>query len=165
MSASQVWFCPWTFFENTWLNLLPWWRNLMEPFSALLAFCAGNSPVTGEFHTQRPVTRSFDVFFELRLNKQLSKQSWGWWFETTSCPLWHQCNAMKLCCIMFKFPTIVFSRCFKLFDWMSLWCLGPIINHFPPVCQSIFWQMYSKLVGLLSSNYWSILSTKYFALF
>ena len=37
---------------------------------------------TGEFPTQRPVMRSFDVFFHLRLNKQLSKQSWGWWFET-----------------------------------------------------------------------------------
>ena len=37
----------------------------METFSALLAFCAGNSPVTGEFPTQRPVTRSFDVFFDL----------------------------------------------------------------------------------------------------
>ena len=36
----------------------------------------------GEFPTQRPVTRSFDVFFHLRLNKRLSKQPWGWWFET-----------------------------------------------------------------------------------
>ena len=35
----------------------------------------------GEFHTQRPVTRSFDVYFDLRLNKWLSKQPWGWWFE------------------------------------------------------------------------------------
>ena len=42
----------------------------MESFSALLAICAGNSPVPGEFPTQRPVTRSFDVFFDLRLNKQ-----------------------------------------------------------------------------------------------
>ena len=39
----------------------------METFSALLAICAGNSPVPGEFLTQRPVTRSFDVFFDLRL--------------------------------------------------------------------------------------------------
>ena len=54
-------------------------RHQMETFSALLAFCAGNSPVTGEFHAQRPVTRSFDVFFDLRLNRRLSKQSWGWW--------------------------------------------------------------------------------------
>ena len=38
----------------------------METFSALLAFCAGNSPVHGEFPIQRPVTRSFDVFFDLR---------------------------------------------------------------------------------------------------
>ena len=45
----------------------------METFSALLALCAGNSPVTGEFSTQRPVTRSFDVFFDLHLNKRLSK--------------------------------------------------------------------------------------------
>ena len=49
----------------------------METFSTLLAICAGNSPVPDEFPAQRPVTRSFDVFFDLRLNKQLSKQSWG----------------------------------------------------------------------------------------
>ena len=53
----------------------------METFSALLAICAGNSPVPDEFPTQRPVMRSFDVFLDLRLNKRLSKQSWGWWFE------------------------------------------------------------------------------------
>ena len=56
----------------------------MGTFSALLAICAGNSPAPGEFPAQRPVMRSFDVFFELRLNKRLSKQSWGWWFETPS---------------------------------------------------------------------------------
>ena len=43
----------------------------METFSASLAICAGNSPVTGEFPAQRPVTRCFDVFFDLRLNKRL----------------------------------------------------------------------------------------------
>ena len=64
----------------------------MEIFSALLAICAGNSPVPGEFPAQRPVTRIFDIFFDLRLNKLLSKQSWGWWFKTLSCPLWRQCN-------------------------------------------------------------------------
>ena len=46
----------------------------------------------GELPTQRPVTRSFDVFFDLRLNKRLSKQPWGWWFETLSWSLWRQCN-------------------------------------------------------------------------
>ena len=47
----------------------------METFTALLAICAGNSPVPGEFPLQKPVTWSFDVFFDLRLNKRLSKQS------------------------------------------------------------------------------------------
>ena len=46
----------------------------MEIFSVLLAFCVGNSPVTGEFSLQKPVTRSFDIFFDLRLNKRLSTQ-------------------------------------------------------------------------------------------
>ena len=63
-----------------------WWRHQMETFSALLAICAWNSPVIGEFPAQRPVTRSFDVFFDLHLNKQLSKHSWCWWFETRSRP-------------------------------------------------------------------------------
>ena len=48
----------------------------------------------GEFPAQWPVTQSFDVFFDLRLNKRLSKQSWGWWFETLSWSLWHQCNEL-----------------------------------------------------------------------
>ena len=52
-----------------------WWRHQMETFFALLAFCEGNSPVPGEFPSQRPVMRSFDVFFDLRMNKRLSKQS------------------------------------------------------------------------------------------
>ena len=70
-----------------------WWRHQMETFSALLAICAGNSQVPGEFPAQRPVTtRSFDVFFDLRLNKRLSKQLWGWWFETPSRPLWRHRN-------------------------------------------------------------------------
>ena len=46
----------------------------------------------GEFPAQRPVTRSFDVFFDLRLNKRLSKQPWGWWFESLSGPLWRHRN-------------------------------------------------------------------------
>ena len=69
-----------------------WRRNQMKTHSKLLAICARNSTVTGEFPVQRPVTWSFDVFFELRLNKRLSKQSWGWWFETPSRPLWRHCN-------------------------------------------------------------------------
>ena len=72
-----------------------WWRHQMETFSALLAICVGNSLVSGGFPTQRPVRRSFDVFFDLCLNKRLSNQSWGWWFETPSHPLWRHCNVYK----------------------------------------------------------------------
>ena len=54
-------------------------QHMMTPsngnISALLALCAGNSLVTAEFLSQSPETRSFDIFFHLRLNKRLSKQS------------------------------------------------------------------------------------------
>ena len=50
------------------------------------------SPVPGEFPAQRPVTGSYDVFFDLRPNKRLSKQSRGWWFEAPSLPLWRHRN-------------------------------------------------------------------------
>ena len=82
---------------NVKVNIIPtdtWWRHRMETFFALLAICAGNSPVTGEFPAQRPVTRSFDVSFDLRLIKWLSKQSWGWLFETPSRSLWRNCNVI-----------------------------------------------------------------------
>ena len=69
------------------------WRHQMETFSVLQALCVGNSPVTGEFPSQRSVTRSFDTFFDLCLNKRLSKQ-WGWWFEKPSFPLWRHCNVL-----------------------------------------------------------------------
>ena len=49
----------------------------MESFSALLAICVGNSSVTGEFPTQRPVMQGNDVFFDLHLSEWLSKQSLG----------------------------------------------------------------------------------------
>ena len=82
------------FFFQIWLKCISksWWRHQMETFSALLGICAGNSPVPGELPAQRPVTRSFDIFFDLRLNKRLSKQSWGWWFETLSRTFWRHRN-------------------------------------------------------------------------
>ena len=64
----------------------------METLSALLALCAGNSPVTGEFPSQMPVTRSFDILFDLCLNERLSKWLRGWWFETPSRSLWCHCT-------------------------------------------------------------------------
>ena len=67
-------------------------------------------PFVREFPSQRPVTRSFDVFFHLRLNKWLSKQPWGWWFETPACSLWRHRNGenglwLKETLDCFKFPT------------------------------------------------------------
>ena len=56
---------------------------------------AGNSPVTGKFPSHRPVTRSFDVFFDLRLNKRLSKQPRRRWCETPSQSLWCHCNVVS----------------------------------------------------------------------
>ena len=83
---------------------IAWWRHEMETFSASLALCAGNSPVPGEFPAQRPVTRSFNIFFDLCPNKRLSKQWWGWWFKTLSCPLWRHCNGLEWC--MSRWPVI-----------------------------------------------------------
>ena len=68
------------------------WCHQTATFSLLLALCAGNSPVTGELPSQRPVMRSFDVFFDLCLNKQLSKQSIHWWFEMALHSLWCHCD-------------------------------------------------------------------------
>ena len=98
------------------LEIKTWWRHQMETFSALLAICAGNSPVTGDFPAQRPGTWNFDVFFYLRLNKRLSKKSWGWWFGTPSSPLWRHCNDFK---------------------WTARQCIpSPWINHLPLAWQS-----------------------------
>ena len=68
-----------------------WWRQV-ETLSALLALWEGNPPVTGGFPWQRPVTRRFDIFFNLRLNKRLSKQSRRRWFEMQSWSLLRHYN-------------------------------------------------------------------------
>ena len=52
--------------------------------------------VTGEFPSQRQVTQSFDVFFDLRLNKRFRKQSRRWWFEMPSFSLWRHCYGDEL---------------------------------------------------------------------
>ena len=79
-----------------WLDIARWWRHQMKTFSSLLALYEGNPSVTGGFPSQRPVTRSFVVFFDLHLNKRLSKQSISRWFETPSCSLWRHCNGIRV---------------------------------------------------------------------
>ena len=78
----------------------------------------------GEFPTQRPVTRSFDVFFDLRLNKRLSKQLRGWWFETQSWSLWRHCNGgssflSPLCWVYVLHHMIVRERVLCLHGYCS----------------------------------------------
>ena len=92
--ASVIWHLK-RGYGNIAATTVRWWRHQMKKKSVLLALCAGNSPVTGEFPAQRPVTRSFDVSLDLRLNKRLSKQSWSWWSETPTRSLWRQCNEMR----------------------------------------------------------------------
>ena len=81
-------------------------RVMLQQLSSIVCVCVCSSneniycvtgplcgEFTGEFPAQRPVTRSFYfIFFYLYLNKRLSKQSWGWWFETSSRSLWRHCN-------------------------------------------------------------------------
>ena len=96
-------------FEGNVLHIGSWWRHQMETFPALLALCAANSPVSGEFPAKRPATRGFDFFFDLCLVKRLRKHSPCWWFETQSRPLWRHCNetasrhpcekGLAICCI------------------------------------------------------------------
>ena len=114
----------------------------MKTFSALLAICAGNSPVPGEFPTQRPVVRSFDVYFDLRPKKRFSKQSWGWWFETPSPPLWRHRNVLRV-----------------LNQYRGCWWLGAKApNHQQPQCWLITnypsW-VSSCLMVNRSCNIWS----------
>ena len=71
-----------------------WWRHQMDAFSVSPALCGGNSPVTGESPSQRPVTPSFKIFFDLRLNKRLSKPPIGRWFETPLRSSWRHYNVM-----------------------------------------------------------------------
>ena len=102
----------------------------METFSALLALCVGNTSATDEFPAQRQVTRSFDVFFYLRLNERFSKQWRGWWFETPLRPLWRHCTKNQL-----------WMRCYQ----MKLFSDQEMLFAIPPP----FWSM-KKLINSLS---------------
>ena len=83
----------------------------------------------GEFPAQRPVMRSFDVFFDLHPNKRLSKQPWGWWFETPSWSLWRQCNVIL----------------FNLVLRISHMCMLPLILHTSYTMYFHFPQVYVTL--------------------
>ena len=129
---------------------LTWWRHQMETFSALLTICAGNSPVPGEFPSQRPVTRSFDVFFDLCLDKRLSKQSLVWWFDTLSRPSLRHCNVAVLVgifragsavdAIKLEFHSREISRYHLV--WNSIWNL--LWNLTLNIMSKISWLFFSE---------------------
>ena len=111
------------------VQLHPRWRHQMETFSASLTLCSGNSPVTGEFPSQRPVTRSFGVFFDLRLNYRLSKQSWGWWLETPSRSFCRHCNAFS-CMVLTSVP-VQHPRGWNCSDYLG----DRLLQQFGPTVQ------------------------------
>ena len=98
--------------------------------STLLALCAGNSLVVGDFPSKRPVARSFDVFFDLCLNKRLSKQSWAWWFATPSHSTWRHCNGIR-----FRWKSqyvliqIVYHKILQETSWKMLQCDNQLLNY------------------------------------
>ena len=90
-----------------------WWHHQMETFSASLARWEGNPPVTGGFSSQRPVTRSFAVFFDVRLNKRLSKQS--------------RCQCFKTPCRHREELTFEAVPCFRLITITKYSCVTGIV--------------------------------------
>ena len=150
-----------------------WWRHQMEAFSALLAIYAGNSSITGEFPAQRPVTRSFDIFFDLSPNERLSKQSWGCWFETSWCPLWRHSNVqttfsnafsgMKLYKFRLRFHWTLFARVqLTIFQhWFRQW-LGAVqaTSHYLNLWWLVYWRIYASLDELTQCWFsWPLLGT------
>ena len=109
------------------------WKNFPRywPFVRGIHRFPVNSP-------QRPVTGSFDVFFDVRLNKLLSKQSWGWWFETLSRPLWRHRNVSFT-----ETETSLWRNCHYLLRGNFSFCVGHGIHV---VCY--IWQIIDIIVLL-----------------
>ena len=92
--TKQIWKCHIHDYSHFFQTSTAGWRHQIETFSALLALCEGNSLVTGKFPTQRPVTPSFDVFFDLRPNKRTRKPSRRRWYQRPLRSLWRHCNGL-----------------------------------------------------------------------
>ena len=100
----------------------------------------------GEVPTQRTVTRSFDVFFDLHPNKRLSKQWWGWWFETQSCPLWRHRNDYIL-------PAIVSSSEVSPLFYILVVCFRVLTVWFMELSSSCnVLEIFKSVKGLLQNN-------------
>ena len=112
-------------------KMLTWGQSMMTSsngniFRVTGPLC-GELTGRGEFPTQRPMTGSFDVFFDLCLNKRLSKQSWGWWFETPSHPFWRHRNAAAY--------AVTLGRLQRWWSLVTLGCtrapkgIGPMVHN------------------------------------
>ena len=89
-----------------------WWRNQMETFSALLALCEVNSPVTGEFPSQRPVTRRFDVPLICAWTNVWahSRDAGGLRRHSAHCDVTEMCTTVetKRCCRNIGYPSKIY---------------------------------------------------------
>ena len=108
---------------------------IMMTSSNGIIFCV-TGHLCGELtgHRWRPVTRSFDVFFDLRLNERLNKQSWGWWFQTPSRPLWRHSNDSVL--RRLSFPSQTSRRIWGVLCWKQV--SGAGISNYIPVFLWLF---------------------------
>ena len=92
-----------------------------------------------EFHAQRPATRSFNVFFDLRLNKQSSEQPWCWWFDTPSRVLWCRCNEFPI----WSFIHNVLHRKQRLsISCFNFWDNGCLVETLQHLLLFIYWSLY-----------------------
>ena len=126
-----------------------WLRHRMETFSALLAICAGNSPVP-EVPGQGQWRGAFFFFFDLRLNKRLSKQSWCWWFETLSRPLWRHRNVYS------SMQTFAYSSQFYYCVFLLQFILRTVsVNGLAPKRrQAIAWSNIDKDISVVWCELW-----------
>ena len=124
----------------------------------------------GEFPTQRPVTRSFDVFFDLRPNKRLSKQWRGWWFETLSRPFWRHRNG-GACCQYPEGPCLN-SECaiYMLIDrYMNVYSFDftILLPHQTPILMTdtvqpvSIWTIVHKILELNTTCIWLVHRAEY----
>ena len=77
----------------------------------------GEFTITSDFPAQRPVTQSFDIFFDLRLNKWLNKQWWGCWFEMPWHLFWHHCHDLAAMCPQTVLAEISIDMCYMMKDY------------------------------------------------
>ena len=146
-----MWFKVFTslLINQTIMHTSPWHDDVMKwrHFPRYWPFVRGihRSPVNSP-HSQRPVTRTFDVFFDLSLNKHLTKHSRHWWFETPSHPLWRHFNEMdKKACV-----TLMYSGVSKPVIPLKL-NIYVIVIQFDKSCIVFYCDRRGKCVGLSDS--------------